>query len=78
MCKYCICYVFNKKSIYSFNASLAGGELFGPICGGYLTKWYGFQRSASLLGFAVLICCVCYVPYLFYLDEKLARIKARK
>ncbi|CAD8190068.1 unnamed protein product [Paramecium octaurelia] len=61
-----------------FNASLAGGELFGPILGGYLTKWYGFQRSASLLGFAVLICCVCYIPYLFYLDEKLARIKAKK
>ncbi|CAD8195272.1 unnamed protein product [Paramecium pentaurelia] len=61
-----------------FNASLAGGELFGPILGGYLTKWYGFQRSASLLGFAVLICCVLYIPYLFYLDEKLARIKAKK
>ncbi|CAD8187592.1 unnamed protein product [Paramecium octaurelia] len=61
-----------------FNASLAGGELFGPIMGGYLTKWYGFQRSASLLGFAVLICCACYVPYLFFLDEKLARTKANQ
>ncbi|CAD8106107.1 unnamed protein product [Paramecium sonneborni] len=61
-----------------FNASLAGGELFGPIMGGYLTKWYGFQRSSSLLGFTVLICCICYLPYLFFMDEKIARLKAKK
>lgn len=54
---------------FSFNASLAGGELFGPIAGGYLAKWYGFARAGAILGSTVLFFAACYAPYLFMSDE---------
>lgn len=60
-----------------FNASLAGGELFGPIAGGYLAKWYGMARAGSILGGLVLFLSACYVPYL-YMDDKIKRKKSNK
>lgn len=60
---------FKINFFLRFNASLAGGELFGPIAGGYLAKWYGFARAGSILGGLVLFLSACYVPYLFMEDK---------
>jgi hypothetical protein len=47
---------------------LAAGELVGPVAGGYLAQWLGFERAASVLAISVLVVAAMYVPYLFMLD----------
>ncbi|KAM3147671.1 hypothetical protein pb186bvf_000478 [Paramecium bursaria] len=52
-----------------YNACLAMGGLLGPVIGGYLGQFYGFQRSTSLLGLSVLAAAAFYAPYLFIFKE---------
>ena len=57
---------------------MAGGELVGPVAGGYIAQWLGFERAASVLAISVLIVAAMYVPYLFMLDTNPKKAKKTK
>jgi hypothetical protein len=59
---------------HRFNAGLALGELFGPIAAGVMLNNFSFDRTFSLLGFAVLIFGLFNIP-LVIIDLESKKLK---
>jgi predicted MFS family arabinose efflux permease len=44
------------------NASMALGDLVGPVIGGYSTKYLGFSLTCQIAGLYMLINSILFIP----------------
>ena len=64
MRSYGICIEWIINNYLRFNAGSFLGELIGPVCAGYLSSIYGFDRAVSIMGLIMIIFSLLFIPVL--------------